>query len=101
MDIAIEAAQAKTFLHVVGDTLPISTPYYRAKIPIWHDQINLAPDAIKEWEAEWREDEAGEVVRSIGAWVVAVPKPLTKDDLVKSIPLCERKPAVKEHLDHC
>ena len=68
---------------VAGDSLAISTPYYSAKIPIWHDQIPLSTNAITEWETEWRSDEAGEVVQSIGAWVVAIQKPAKKDDLVR------------------
>ncbi|CAF9904275.1 MAG: hypothetical protein HETSPECPRED_003496 [Heterodermia speciosa] len=69
-------------VHILqGDNLSISTAYYSATIPIWHDQINLSSSAIKDWEAEWRTDEAREVVRSIGAFVVVTPKPLKKDDL--------------------
>ncbi|KAG6989836.1 hypothetical protein G7Y79_00063g093870 [Physcia stellaris] len=77
----ISPPQTEKLVTLRGSTLPISTPYYSATIPIWHDQISLTPTAIKEWEAEWRAGEAGEVVRSLGAWVVAIPKPLTKDDL--------------------
>ena len=35
------------------------------------------------WKAEWLEQEAGEVVRAVGAWVVCFRKPTEKADLVR------------------
>lgn len=73
-------------------TLPLSTPYYSATIPIWHDTIPTSSDgttdhgdlvrAIKTWEQEWLLPEAGEVVRALGAVVVVFRKPASKEDLV-------------------
>ncbi|KAL9591253.1 MAG: hypothetical protein Q9179_007907, partial [Wetmoreana sp. 5 TL-2023] len=58
--------------------LPLRTPYYSATIPIWHDNISPSPLSIRQWETEWRSPEAGEVVRSIGAWIILIQKPLQR-----------------------
>ncbi|MCJ1446348.1 MAG: hypothetical protein MMC23_006853 [Stictis urceolatum] len=56
----------------------IETPYYSAKVPIWTDNID-DPGA---WSQEWRsQDGASEVVKAVGAWIVAFAKPATKHDL--------------------
>ena len=43
----------------------VRTPYYKATVPLWIDEI---PD-VAEWKVEFMKDEAGEVVRAVGAWV--------------------------------
>ena len=40
---------------------------------------------IVTWKAEWLEQEAGEVVRAVGAWVVCFRKPREKADLVRNV----------------
>ncbi|KAL8768892.1 MAG: hypothetical protein Q9209_004946 [Squamulea sp. 1 TL-2023] len=55
--------------------LPLTTPYYSTTIPIWHDTIFPTPAALQEWENEWSAPEAGEVIQSLGAWVIVVRKP--------------------------
>ncbi|KAL8710063.1 MAG: hypothetical protein Q9220_005334 [cf. Caloplaca sp. 1 TL-2023] len=58
-----------------GTDLALHTPYYKANLPLWHDSIFPSPKTIEEWEREWQSPEAGEVVQSIGAWVVVSQKP--------------------------
>lgn len=53
--------------------LRLETPYYTTTLPIWHDTISKS----QEWKAEWLAPEAAEVIRSIGAWVVVVRKPMS------------------------
>ena len=43
----------------------VRTPYYKATVPLWIDEI---PD-VDEWKEEFLKEEAGEVVRAVGAWV--------------------------------
>lgn len=44
---------------------------------MWHDTIKCSARELREWEKEWRDEEAaGEVVRAVGAWVVVVQKPV-------------------------
>ncbi|KAI4279316.1 MAG: hypothetical protein LQ337_000347 [Flavoplaca oasis] len=62
----------------VGSELPLSTPYYSTNIPIWNDNIAAHPATLDDWQNEWSAPEAGEVVKSIGAWVVVVRKPASK-----------------------
>lgn len=45
--------------------------YYKAKVPIWIDEI---PDA-EAWEAEFLKPEAKEVVDAVGAWLYCFRKP--------------------------
>lgn len=62
---------------LIDPILPITTPYYTAHIPVWHDTIKSSALELSEWEKEWRDEEAaGEVVRAVGAWVVVVQKPV-------------------------
>ena len=60
----------------------IRTPYYNAAIPIWRDEVPNSSAKIKTWKEEWLEQEAGEVVQAIGAWIVCFKKPREKVDLV-------------------
>ncbi|KAL8893225.1 MAG: hypothetical protein Q9192_005474 [Flavoplaca navasiana] len=62
----------------VGSELPLSTPYYSTNISIWNDDIAASPAALDDWQNEWSAPEAEEVVKSIGAWVVVVRKPASK-----------------------
>lgn len=59
----------------------IRTPYYQAAIPIWRDVPAMSTPEIVTWKAEWLEQEAGEVVRAVGAWVVCFRKPRETADL--------------------
>lgn len=43
----------------------VRTPYYSATVPLWIDEISN----VDEWKAEFVKEEAGEVVRAVGAWV--------------------------------
>lgn len=44
---------------------------------MWHDTIKSSAVELREWDKEWRDEEAaGEVVRAVGAWVVVVKKPV-------------------------
>jgi hypothetical protein len=43
----------------------VRTPYYSATVPLWIDEIS----EVEEWKAEFMREEAGEVVRAVGAWV--------------------------------
>ena len=63
--------------------LNLSTPYYTASIPIWHDTLKLSTSHIQSWDAEWKSPEAAEVVRSIGAWAVCFPKPADQGEHVR------------------
>ncbi|KAI4173961.1 MAG: hypothetical protein LQ343_002729 [Gyalolechia ehrenbergii] len=56
---------------IEGSELPLETPYYSTTLPIWHDTISN----LQEWRTEWLAPEAGEVIQSIGAWVVVIRKP--------------------------
>ncbi|KAL8842130.1 MAG: hypothetical protein Q9176_002822 [Flavoplaca citrina] len=53
-------------------------PSLNTSIPIWNDKIAANPAALDDWQNEWSAPEAGEVVKSIGAWVVVVRKPASK-----------------------
>jgi hypothetical protein len=43
----------------------IKTTYYSATVPLWIDEIA----DLSEWKEEFLKEEAGEVVRAVGAWV--------------------------------
>jgi hypothetical protein len=43
----------------------VQTTYYKASVPLWIDEI---PN-VDEWKEEFMREEAGEVVRAVGAWV--------------------------------
>ncbi|KAM0722700.1 hypothetical protein Q7P37_002141 [Cladosporium fusiforme] len=43
----------------------VRTAYYNATVPLWIDEISN----VGEWKAEFLKEEAGEVVRAVGAWV--------------------------------
>lgn len=60
-------------------TLPLLTHYYSATVPVWHDIFPLSASEIRQWEEEWRGEEAGEVVRAVGAWVVVFRKAVQDD----------------------
>ena len=45
----------------------------------------MSTPEIMTWKAEWLEQEAGEVVRAVGAWVVCFRKPREKADLVRNV----------------
>lgn len=47
-------------------TLPLNTKYYKAAIPIWLDEA----DWPAEWAADFCSEEARDVVKAIGAWIV-------------------------------
>ncbi|CAF9908471.1 hypothetical protein IMSHALPRED_006683 [Imshaugia aleurites] len=59
----------------------IRTPYYNAAIPIWRDELPASSPDIETWKEEWLGQEAGEVVRAVGAWVVCFRKPREQADL--------------------
>jgi len=50
----------------LGHELRIRTRYYDADVPMWLDEV-ASPGA---WKADFLGDEAREVVRALGAWVV-------------------------------
>ncbi|KAL8929107.1 MAG: hypothetical protein Q9172_000650 [Xanthocarpia lactea] len=58
-----------------GHEIPLDTPYYSTTIPIWHETLSPNPAALEEWKTQWLSPEAGEVVQSVGAWVVNIRKP--------------------------
>jgi hypothetical protein len=43
----------------------VKTTYYNATVPLWIDEIA----DLEEWKEEFMKEEAGEVVRAVGAWV--------------------------------
>jgi hypothetical protein len=43
----------------------VKTAYYSATVPLWIDAIA----DVEEWKEEFMKEEAGEVVRAVGAWV--------------------------------
>lgn len=43
----------------------VRTAYYKATVPLWIDEISN----VAEWKEEFMREEAGEVVRAVGAWV--------------------------------
>jgi hypothetical protein len=43
----------------------VRTAYYKATVPLWIDEISN----VDEWKDEFMREEAGEVVRAVGAWV--------------------------------
>ena len=49
----------------------MQTAYYRAKVPIWIDEI---PD-VEAWKSEFLKPEAKEVVEAVGAWVYCFRRP--------------------------
>ncbi|MCJ1428887.1 hypothetical protein MMC29_006798, partial [Sticta canariensis] len=61
-------------LLIKDPTLSLSTPYYSATVPVWHDILPLSTSELRQWSEEWRSEEAGEVVRAVGAWVVIFRK---------------------------
>ncbi|MCJ1372067.1 hypothetical protein MMC20_003288 [Loxospora ochrophaea] len=74
--------------------LPLSTPYYTASIPLWHDTIP-SPSA---WLDEWlRTPETPFVVRAVGAWLVVLTKPSTAADLAAVRTLLSAIHAVIRH----
>ncbi|GAB7334353.1 hypothetical protein MBLNU13_g06369t1 [Cladosporium sp. NU13] len=42
----------------------VRTAYYKATVPLWIDEISN----VDEWKEEFMKEEAGEVVRAVGAW---------------------------------
>ncbi|KAL9637511.1 MAG: hypothetical protein Q9204_001859 [Flavoplaca sp. TL-2023a] len=62
----------------VGSELPLNTPYYSTNVSIWNDNIAVNAAALDDWQNEWSASEAAEVVKSLGAWVVVVRKPASK-----------------------
>lgn len=63
-----------TSTHHIDSNLLIRNPYYSATIPIWHDKLPLSLPELERWEEEWSKEEAGEVVRAVGAWVLVFRK---------------------------
>lgn len=61
-------------IHHIDSNLLIRNPYYSATIPIWHDKLPLSLPELERWEEEWLKEEAGEVVRAVGAWVLVFRK---------------------------
>lgn len=60
--------------HHIDSNLLIRNPYYSATIPIWHDKLPLSLPELEIWEEEWLKEEAGEVVRAVGAWILVFRK---------------------------
>lgn len=63
-----------------GSTLPLSTPYYNASVPIWHDALPASKSELQKWEEDWREDPARDVVRAVGAWILVVKTPVGEEE---------------------
>lgn len=61
-------------IHHIDSNLLIRNLYYSATIPIWHDKLPLSLPELERWEEEWLKEEAGEVVRAVGAWVLVFRK---------------------------
>lgn len=61
-------------IHHIDSNLLIRNPYYSAIIPIWHDKLPLSLPELERWEEEWLKEEAGEVIRAVGAWVLVFRK---------------------------
>lgn len=55
--------------------LRIRTRYYNADIPIWLDEI-ASPDV---WKSDFLSEEAREVVKAVGAWVVVFRRGVASD----------------------
>ena len=60
------AAPITTTTAGISHVLPIRTPYYTADVPVWLDE---AADPAT-WARDFMTEEAREVVRAVGAWVV-------------------------------
>lgn len=60
--------------HHIDSNLLIRNPYYSATIPIWHDKLPISLPELERWEEEWLKEEAGEVVRAVGAWILVFRK---------------------------
>ncbi|KAI9777852.1 MAG: hypothetical protein M1839_008529 [Geoglossum umbratile] len=63
----------------LSHTLPLTTPYYSATIPIWIDQIPAA--RAPQWAAEYLTPDAADVLRALGAFVYVFRKPVDADAL--------------------
>lgn len=53
------------------------TKYYTAEVPIWIDEVS----DIKAWASEFKNEEAKEVVLSIGAFIYCFRRPKNEEDL--------------------
>ena len=51
----------------------VRTTYYKATVPLWIDEIS----DVDGWKEEFMKEEAGEVVRAVGAWVYVFRLPAT------------------------
>lgn len=69
-----------TSTHHIDSNLLIRNPYYSAAIPIWHDKLPLSLPELERWEEEWLKEEAGEVVRAVGAWVLVFRKAVNEGE---------------------
>lgn len=58
----------------IDSNLLIRNSYYSATIPIWRDKLPLSLPELNKWEEEWLKEEAGEVIRAVGAWVLVFRK---------------------------
>lgn len=74
-------------------TVEINNSYYRAKIPVWLDE----PFGPNEWKADFLSEEAGEVVRAVGAWIVVFRLNWTLDSRSHVL---DTMAAVKEVISH-
>lgn len=54
----------------------VRTAYYSATVPLWIDEIS----DVDEWKGEFVKEEAGEVVRAVGAWVYVFRLPHGSDE---------------------
>ncbi|KAI9763281.1 MAG: hypothetical protein M1840_000763 [Geoglossum simile] len=63
----------------LSHTLPLTTPYYKATIPIWIDQI--PPKSASQWAAEYLKPDAKDVLRVLGAFMLVFRKPVDKSAL--------------------
>ncbi|KAK3698724.1 hypothetical protein LTR37_016814 [Vermiconidia calcicola] len=56
----------------------IQTAYYKAKVPIWIDEI----PSVEAWKTEFLKPEAKEVVEAVGAWLYVFRQP--RDETISS-----------------
>lgn len=64
--------------------LRLNTKYYRAEVPIWVDEVPLAPNETASseiWKNDFLSEEAEIVREAVGALVVAVRAPISRADL--------------------
>lgn len=54
----------------------VETQYYKAKVPIWIDEIA----DVEAWKSEFLKPEAKEVVEAVGAWVYCFRQPRTSTE---------------------